>query len=204
MPFVSTIAPSAAEGQVREMYDRVLAEQNAIPNWAQLFSLRPAVRDAWAGLLGSIRQNMTLRRYELVTLAAARALRSSYCSLAHGKILATKVFEPAAVERIMRRDGDGLLEPGEVAMMAFAEKLVARADQISDRDVAELRGHGFSDEEIFDIAATAAARCFFSKLLDALGAQADSSYNELEPTLRAVLTVGRPVSAAPSPATAGR
>lgn len=55
-------------------------------------------------------------------------------------------------------------------------------------------------EEIFDVAATAAARCFFSKLLDALGAQADSSFNELDPTLRAVLTVGRPVSAAPATA----
>ncbi|MFI5229339.1 MAG: peroxidase, partial [Gemmatimonadales bacterium] len=88
--------------------------------------------------------------------------------------------------------------------MAFAEKLVVHADQITDRDVAALREHGFSDEEIFDIAATSAARCFFSKLLDALGAQADSSFNELEPTLRAVLTVGRPVSAAPPPATAGR
>ena len=202
MPFVSTVAPSAAEGPVREMYDRVLAEQGTIPNWAQLFSLRPAVRDAWAGLVGSIRKTMTLRRYELVTLAAARALHSSYCSLAHGKVLATKVFEPAVVERIMRGEGDALLEPGEVAMMAFAEALVKGADQITERDVAGLRAHGFSDEEIFDIAATAAARCFFSKLLDALGAQADASFNELEPALRAVLTVGRPVAAAP--ATAGR
>lgn len=200
MPFVATIAPTAAQGSVREMYDQVLAEQGTVPNWAHLFSLRPAVRGAWAGLLASIRQNMTLRRYELVTLAAARALHSSYCSLAHGRILATKVLEPAAVERIMRRDGDALLEPGEVAMMAFAEKLVARADQITQRDVDELRGHGLSDEEIFDVAATAAARCFFSKLLDALGAQADSSFNELDPTLRAVLTVGRPVSAAPATA----
>lgn len=202
MPFVSTVAPSVAEGAVREMYDRVLAEQGTIPNWAQLFSLRPAVRDAWAGLVGSIRKTMTLRRYELVTLAAARALHSSYCSLAHGKVLATKVFEPAVVERIMRGEGDALLEPGEVAMMAFAEALVKGADQITERDVAGLRAHGFSDEEIFDIAATAAARCFFSKLLDALGAQADASFNELEPALRAVLTVGRPVAAAP--ATAGR
>ncbi|MGH7623197.1 MAG: peroxidase, partial [Gemmatimonadaceae bacterium] len=103
---------------------------------------------------------------------------------------------------IMRGEGDALLEPGEVAMMAFAEALVTRADKITERDVAGLRAHGFSDEEIFDIAATAAARCFFSKLLDALGAQADASFNELEPALRAVLTVGRPVSAAP--ATAGR
>ena len=43
-----------------------------------------------------------------------------------------------------------------------------------------LRDHGFTDAEIFDIAAAAAARCFFSKLLDALGAEADGAYDFLE------------------------
>jgi len=46
------------------------------------------------------------------------------------------------------------------------------------------------------VAATAAARCFFSKLLDALGIQADASFNELDPALRQALTVGRPVASA--------
>jgi hypothetical protein len=40
----------------------------------------------------------------------------------------------------------------------------------------------------------AAARCFLSKLLDALGVQADSVFNDLDPTLRETLTVGRPVA----------
>jgi len=44
------------------------------------------------------------------------------------------------------------------------------------------------------VVAAAAARCFFSKTLDALGAQADSAYAELDPELRQVLTVGRPIA----------
>lgn len=39
-----------------------------------------------------------------------------------------------------------------------------------------LRAYGFTDAEIFD----AAARCFFSKFLDALRAEPDSAYLELE------------------------
>jgi hypothetical protein len=50
------------------------------------------------------------------------------------------------------------------------------------------------DDEIFDVAAAAAARCFFSKLIDAMGAQADTAYNALEPDLREALTVGRPIA----------
>jgi hypothetical protein len=61
-----------------------------------------------------------------------------------------------------------------------------------------VRAHGYRDEEIFDLAAAAAARCFFAKLLDAPGVQADSSFNDLDPTLQQALTVGRPVADVPA------
>jgi hypothetical protein len=82
--------------------------------------------------------------------------------------------------------------------MVFAEKVARSADQITSADIEMLRSHGYRDEEIFDLAAAAAARCFFSKLLDALGVQPDSSFNDLDPTLRQALTVGRPVADLPA------
>ena len=68
---------------------------------------------------------------------------------------------------------------------------------MASEDIDVLRSHGYRDEEIFDLAATAAARCFFSKLLDALGVQADAPFNDIDPALREALTVGRPVAARP-------
>ena len=194
MTFIRPIPPSAAEGTVLEMYEKVRAEHGHIPNWAGAFSLRPKVRAGWVALVGSIRENLSLRRYELATLAAARALKSSYCSLAHGRVLADKVFDVTKVTSIANGDGDAVLEPAEIAMMNFVEKLVKHADRVTESDVAQLRALGYADEEIFDIAATAAARCFFSKLIDALGVQPDSSFNNLDPALREALTVGRPVA----------
>jgi alkylhydroperoxidase family enzyme len=79
--------------------------------------------------------------------------------------------------------------------MQFAEKVALNADQISSTDIDGLRAHGYRDEEIFDIAASAAARCFFSKLVDAMGVQADASFNDIDPAMRTALTVGRPVAA---------
>jgi uncharacterized peroxidase-related enzyme len=145
-------------------------------------------------LLKSIQSNLPQRTYELATLAAARALRSSYCALAHGRVLAEKVFDAPSVTAIVLDAPSSPLEPRERAMMAFAEKVALHADQITTADVEGLRSHGYRDEEIFDVAAAAAARCFFSKLLDALGVQADASFNELDPALRRALTVGRPVA----------
>jgi uncharacterized peroxidase-related enzyme len=196
MSFLRTIPPDAAAGPVREMYDRVQAENGYIPNWAQAFSLRPAVRDGWVALIGSIRPHLSVRRYELATLAAARALRSTYCSLAHSRVLLNQLFDAESVKTIFSGDASTVLEPAEVAMMSFVEKVVRGADRITQGDVDQLRAHGFDDAEIFDLVATAAARCFFSKLLDGLGVQADARYTKLEPDLLSTLTVGRPVATA--------
>jgi len=194
MAFIRTIAPEDAQGAAHEMYRQVEQAMGHVPNWALAFSLRPGVRDAWAALQASIRSNLSVRSYELATLAAARALRSSYCTLAHGKILTDKVFDAAAVTAIMQNAGDTPLEPRERAMMEFAERVAVAADRITSAEIDGLRSHGYSDDEIFDLAATAAARCFFSKLLDALGVQADAAFHDLEPDLRKALTVGRPVA----------
>lgn len=47
------------------------------------------------------------------------------------------------------------LEPGERAMMAFVERMVLNADRVTRADIEVLRSHGYQDEEIFDVAATA-------------------------------------------------
>ena len=85
------------------------------------------------------------------------------------------------------------ITPAEAAMMAYAEKIVHDASTITQADIDELRQHGLSDTEIFEIATTAAIRCFFSKTLDALGADPDEVYLNLADDLREVLTVGRPI-----------
>src|SRR6266851_1142422 len=65
-------------------------------NYERAFEQRPAVYAAWGQLNGAIKAGMDLRRYELATLAAARRLRSSYCCLAHGTVLAERFGEPVA------------------------------------------------------------------------------------------------------------
>src|SRR6266498_596378 len=197
MAFLHTIPPADAAGPVREMYEQAQSRFGYVPNWTQAFSLRPEMLDGWTALLRSVQSNLSVRHYELATLAAARALNSSYCALAHGSVLADKVFDAATVAAIATDALDTPLETRERAVMLFAEKVARSADQITSGDIEALRSHGYRDEEIFDLAA-AAARCFFSKLLDAVGVRPDSVFNNLDPALRRALTVGRPVDDLPS------
>jgi uncharacterized peroxidase-related enzyme len=162
-------------------------------NVDRAFALRPEVYEAWRGLVTSVNGNMDLHTYELATLAAARRLRSSYCSLAHGSRLAEEVFDWGTVRDIAGGNA-AALDERDVAVMRFAEQVVADATSITEAHVDRLRAVGLSDAEIFDVAATAAVRCFFSKLLDALGAEPDAKYAELDPAIRDVLVVGRPIA----------
>ena len=135
---------------------------------------------------------MDLRRYELATLAAARRLRSSYCCLAHGTVLLERFDEP--VREIARDHRAAGLDEVDVAVMDLAERVVDDATSIGDEDLQRLRDLGLSDVDIMDVVLAAAARCFFSKTLDALGVRPDASYRDLEPELLEVLVVGRPIA----------
>jgi uncharacterized peroxidase-related enzyme len=194
MAFIRTIPVEEAAGDVRAMYERTQAALGYVPNYAKAFSHRPDVMTGWSGLLASIRGHLDARRYELVTLAAARALRSSYCMLAHGSVLLGKFYSADQMTAIAGDPTTAELAPADVAMMALAEKVARDASAITEADVRALREHGLTDAEVFDIAATAAARCFFSKLLDALGAEPDAAYEGLDDGLKRRLTPGRPIS----------
>ena len=161
-------------------------------NYERAFIERPDVYTAWEQLNGAIKAGMDRRRYELATLAAARRMRSSYCSLAHGRELAER-FDAPVREIALDRRAAGLDEV-DIAVMDLAEQVVDDATSIDDVYLQRLRDLGLSDREIMDVVLAAAARCFFSKTLDALGVCADASYRELAPELLEVLVVGRPIA----------
>ena len=161
-------------------------------NSERAFAERPEVYAAWVQLNTSIKAGMDLRRYELATLAAARRLRSSYCSLAHGKVLLEQFREPVREIALDRRAAG--LDEVDVAVMDLAERVAEDATSIEEEDLQRLRDLGLSDTEIMDVVLAAAVRCFFSKTLDGLGVLADASYRELEPDVREVLVVGRPIA----------
>jgi uncharacterized peroxidase-related enzyme len=192
MSFITTTSPNEAEGDVREMYMRQQTKYGYVPNYAKVFSHRPQIMKLWADLQKGIRANFENRRFELVTVAAAMAIRSTYCSLAHGQAL-TEFYSADEVQSIVNGSDFGPLTEAERVMMRFAGKVAREASRVTAGDVELLKEHGFTDTEIFDIVAAATARTFFAQLCEGLGATADATFRELDEPLRNTLTVGRPI-----------
>ena len=194
MTFVQTVPEGDAPADVAAMYETDRAAMGHLPNFSRAFSHRPAVYAAWKQLNASIKAGMDLRRYELATVAAARRLRSSYCTLAHGSVLMDKFVEPDELRAIVADHRDAGLDAVDVAVMDLADKVVVDATSVTQEDIDRLRALGLSDTDIFDVIVAAAVRCFWSKALDALGVLPDAHYGELDPELLGTLVVGRPVA----------
>ena len=194
MTFIETVPEDQATGATAELYANDQESFGYLPNFTRAFSARPGVYAAWRQLNGAIKSGMDLRRYELATVAAARRLRSSYCTLAHGSILVDRFLEPDVLTAVLADHRTAGLSDEDVAVMDLADKIAADAGSIQPTDIERLRSVGLSDADILDVVLTAAARCFFSKTLDALGVEPDATYSELEPGLRDALTVGRPIA----------
>ena len=193
MAFIRTVPAEEATGSLQAFYQRDRNHLGYVANYTKVFSHRPDVFQAWINLNGAVKADMELRRYELVTLAAARALHSSYCCLAHGDVLRSKFFSDAEVERLMHDDVDDLLSEAEVAVMRFAEQVTLHAHHITQTDIDSLRAHGLSDADVLDVVLAASARNFFSRVLDATGTLPDAALGNLPTSLRNALTVGRPI-----------
>ena len=164
------------------------------PNYQRAFALRPAVYDAWNALNGAIKADADLRRHEIATVAAARRLRSSYCTLAHGKVLADDHLGADAVRALVSDPATAGLSEAEQAVFDLADKVAADATTVTQDDVDRLRAHGLTDAEVLDVILAAAARAFFTKVVDAVGAQPDPHFHDLDPAFRDALTVGRPIA----------
>ena len=194
MAFIETIAPGAAEGAVEAMYRRQQAAWGYIPNYAKVFSVRPEVLARWGQLLAEMRRGMDKRRFELVTFVASVELDNTACALVHGRAL--QEFLSEAQVLAIAEGRDETLSEAEQALVAFARQTIVNATQTTEDQVAALKRHGYSDGEIFDVAAVVAGRAYFAKLLDALGTLPDSSLMALDEPFRRALTIGRPIDQA--------
>src|SRR5215470_16375724 len=195
--FIETISEDAATGATAEYYRHQRDSWGFLPNYAGAFGHRPDVAEAWNTLNLTIRGGMDRRRFELATIAAARALRSTYCTTAHSKFLRDVCGDETSLQRIAEAPAGETLDEQDRAVYRFAAKVAADAASVEQDDVDQLRAVGLTDADIADVVYAAAARCFFTRVLDGLGAQLDVQIAEaFDPELYASMVVGRQAAGA--------
>jgi uncharacterized peroxidase-related enzyme len=194
--FIEVVPEHTAEGPLAEYYRQLRASWGFLPNFAGVFSNRPAVASAWNSLNAVIRDGMDRRRYEIATVAAARALKSTYCTAAHSMFLRDVCGDEQAMRSIAEQPDGAGLDGQDRAVYAFATKVARDASSVVQADVDALREVGLSDADVADVVFAAAARSFFTRVLDGLGAELDAeTAATFSSDVLQSLVVGRPVGA---------
>jgi uncharacterized peroxidase-related enzyme len=191
--FIDTVAEESAGGALGEYFQQQRDAWGFLPNYAAAFATRPEVAAAWNLLNKTVRDGMDRRRFEIATIGAARALGSTYCTAAHSKFLRDVCGDETAMIAIADDPSGAALSDQDRAVYLFAQKVALDASSIQQDDVDALRAHGLTDADVADVVFAAAARCFFARVLDGLGAELDAQTAQaFPPDVMASMVVGRP------------
>ena len=173
MAWIPWVDEDEATGELAEVYERARQRFTFVPDAVKIFSIRPEVAEAQdrlrAVVLGDA-SSLGARRADLIGTAVSGMNHCEYCGSAHSGLLVQRqdLDEDEAV-RIYRNWREVELAPADAAMLRFAEKLTFTPASVEQADVDELRSHGFSDVNVFDIVLLTAYRNFMNRVNDGLG-----------------------------------
>ena len=99
---------------------------------------------------------LTKAEREMIVVATSGANECQYCVVAHGAILRIRAKDPLLADQVAINYRKADITPRQRAMLDFAMHVALDAASVGDDDLAELREHGFSTDDIWDIGAIAA------------------------------------------------
>jgi len=101
---------------------------------------------------------------EAIVVAVSGENRCQYCMTAHGAALRVIGKDPILAEQIANNWKTADLEPRLRTILTFASRVNEPAFAATDEEIDALRAAGFSDDDIWDIAAIAAFFGFSNRM----------------------------------------
>ena len=138
----------------------VQAKSGFVPNVFLALAHRPAEWRAFMAyhdaLLVKDTGSLTKGEREMIITTTSAANHCLYCVVAHGAILRIYEKKPLVADQVAVNHRKADISPRQRAMLDFAMKVCLRSHEVDEADFEALRPHGFSDDDIWDIAAITA------------------------------------------------
>lgn len=100
--------------------------------------------------------NLTKAEREMIVVATSNLNQCQYCVIAHGAILRIRAKDPLIADQVAVNYRKADITDRQKAMLDFAVRVSTEAYKVSESDFATLKSHGFTEEDIWDIAAISA------------------------------------------------
>jgi uncharacterized peroxidase-related enzyme len=164
---------------IRTRLEAVQEKSGFIPNVFLTLAYRPeefraffAYHDALMDKEGGLSK----AEREMIVVATSAANSCQYCVIAHGAILRIRAKNPLVADQIAVNYRKADITPRQQAMLDFAMKVALEAHVVSDADFAALAAHGFSDDDIWDIAAIAAFFALSNRMANVTGMRPNDEF----------------------------
>jgi uncharacterized peroxidase-related enzyme len=171
--FVPVVDENDADGELEAVYEKARQRFGFVPDAVRVMSIRPEVAAAMERLRSVVlgdASTLGARRANLIGVAISGMNHCQYCGTAHaGLLVKGGDFEQDEAVQVYQDWTTVDLSEADRAMLRFAEKLTFTAADVTQSDIDELRSHGFSDVNVFDIVLLAAYRNFLNRIHDGLG-----------------------------------
>lgn len=145
-----------------DIRDRILLVQEKsgfVPNVFLALAHRPdefRAFFAYHDALMEKEEGLSKGEREMIVVATSGLNHCIYCVVAHGAILRIREKNPYLADQIATNYREADITDRHKAMLDFAAKVSLESHEVNDADFDKLRKHGFSDEDIWDIAAITA------------------------------------------------
>ncbi len=146
----------------QDMRERILAVQEKsgfVPNVFLALAWRPDEFRAFFAYNDALMEKdsgLTKAEREMIVVATSAANQCHYCIVSHGAILRIRAKNPQIADQIASNYRKADVTMRQKAMLDFAIKVAVNAQATSPQDFKALHEHGFTDDDIWDIAAIAA------------------------------------------------
>ena len=144
---------------IRTRVLKVQEKSGFIPNVFLMLAYRPDEFRAFMAYHDTLMDKeggLTKAEREMIVVATSAANQCQYCVVAHGAILRIRAKNPLIADQVAGNYRKADITPRQRAMLDFAMKVSQKAQAVDEADSVALRDHGFSDDDIWDIAAISA------------------------------------------------
>jgi uncharacterized peroxidase-related enzyme len=151
-----------------------------VPNVLKAFAFDMAKLEAFVAYRNDLMQadsGLNKLEREMIATAVSAQNRCYYCITAHGSSVRYMSGDPLLGEQIVMNYRAARLNKRQRAMLDFAVKLTAEPWTVEEEDRERLRRAGFSDRDIWDIAAVAGFYNMTNRLASATDMRPNSQYH---------------------------
>ena len=119
---------------------------------------------------------------EMIAVAVSAVNHCHYCLTAHGAVVRHRSKDPMLGDTVEHNYRAASITPKQNAMLDFAVKLTEAPDKIENEDRDLLRQAGFTDRDIWDIAAVAAFFNMSNRIASAVEMRPNAEYYSMART----------------------